>query len=54
MEEYTTTHELLRFAVGTAARHGRISRGDIVLVLTGAPGRPGRAAPDVVRIVPVT
>ena len=54
MEEYTTTDELVSFAVETALRRGRISHGDIVLVLAGASDRPGRAAPDVLRIVQVT
>jgi pyruvate kinase len=54
VEEYTTTDELVRFSVKTALRHGCISQGDIVLVLSGAGERPGSAAPDLLRIVEVT
>jgi pyruvate kinase len=54
MEEYTTTDQLVRFAVETATRHGCISHGDIVVVLAGAPDRQSGAAPDVLRILQVT
>jgi hypothetical protein len=54
VEEYTTTDELVWFAVETAMCHGCISHGDIVLVVAGAADRPKGAAPDVLRIVQVT
>jgi pyruvate kinase len=54
VEEYTTTDELIWFAVDTALRHRCISHGDIVLVLAGTSDHPTSAAPDVLRIVQVT
>ncbi|MEX2627003.1 MAG: pyruvate kinase [Ilumatobacteraceae bacterium] len=53
VDTYTTTDEMVWFAVETALTQGRISSGDIVLVLAGAPDRPGTAAADVLRIVSV-
>ncbi|HEY1279763.1 MAG TPA: pyruvate kinase [Acidimicrobiales bacterium] len=54
VEEYTTTDELIWFAVETALRHGCVSHGDIVIVLAGTSDHPTSAAPDVLRIVQVT
>ncbi|HEY3485928.1 MAG TPA: pyruvate kinase, partial [Ilumatobacteraceae bacterium] len=51
---YTTTDEMVWFAVETALHQGRVHRGDTVLVLAGAPDRPAVAAADVLRIVSVT
>jgi pyruvate kinase len=53
VEEYTTTDEMVWFAVETALHHGCIAHGDIVLVLAGAPDRYSGAATDVLRIVRV-
>jgi pyruvate kinase len=53
VEEYTTTDEMVWFAVETALRHGYVDHGDIALVLAGTPGRASGAATDVLRIVPV-
>ncbi len=53
VDTYTTTDEMVWFAVETAVDEGRIERGDTVLVLAGAPERPGTAAADVLRIVTV-
>jgi pyruvate kinase len=53
VDMYSSTDEMVWFAVETAVRHGRISSGDVVLVLAGAPDRPGDAASDVLRIVTV-
>jgi pyruvate kinase len=53
VEEYTTTDEMVWFAVETALQQGCIDHGDIVLVLAGAPDRHSGAATDVLRIVRV-
>lgn len=53
VDTYTTTDEMVWFAVETAVNEGRIERGETVLVLAGAPDRPGTAAADVLRIVTV-
>ena len=50
---YTSTDEMVWFAVETAVRQGKVASGDIVLVLAGAPDRPSGAATDVLRIVRV-
>ena len=54
VEEYTTSDEMVWFAVETALRHGFIAHGDIVLVLAGAPDVISGAATDVLRIVRVS
>ncbi len=54
VETYTTTDELVWFAVESALRNGLISSGETVLVLAGAPDRPSGASTDVLRIVRVT
>lgn len=54
VETYTTTDELVWFAVETAVRHELVHSGDTVLVLAGAPDRPSGASTDVLRIVRVT
>jgi pyruvate kinase len=51
---YTSTDELVWFAVETAVQAGHVTRGQVVLVLAGAPDRPGGAATDVLRIVKVS
>ena len=50
---YSTTDELVWFAVETALQHDLIGTGQVVLVLAGAPDRPSGAATDVLRIVRV-
>lgn len=54
VDTYTTTDEMVWFAVETALKTGRISPGDTVLVLAGAPDRASTAAADVLRIVTVS
>jgi pyruvate kinase len=54
VETYTTTDELVWFAVESALRSGLISPGETVLVLAGAPDRPSGASTDVLRIVRVS
>jgi pyruvate kinase len=51
VEEYATSEEMVRFAVQGAMDHGLVDRGEVVLVLAGAPGRTSGAATDVLRIV---
>ena len=53
VETYTTTDELVWFAVESALRNGLISFGETVLVLAGAPDRQSGASTDVLRIVRV-
>ena len=53
VETYTSSDEMVWFAVETALHHGFIEHGDIVLVLAGAPDRDSGAATDVMRIVRV-
>ncbi len=54
VEEYTSTDEMVWFAVETAINHHFVDHGDIVLVLAGAPDRPsGVATTDVLRLVQV-
>lgn len=54
VETYTTTDELVWFAIESALRSGLISSGETVLVLAGAPDRPSGASTDVLRIVRVS
>ncbi len=51
---YSTTDELVWFAVERAVQSGCIEPGQTVLVLAGAPDRPSGAATDVLRIVLVS
>ena len=51
---YTTTDELVSFAVETVVSHGLVAVGETVLVLAGAPDRRSGASTDVLRIVRVT
>jgi pyruvate kinase len=53
VDTYHSTDELVWFAIETAVQHGLVSSGQVVLVLAGAPDRPGGAATDVLRIVRV-
>ena len=53
VDTYTTTDEMVWFAVETAFDQGKIAAGDTVLVLAGAPDRQSTAAADVLRIVQV-
>jgi len=53
VEEYTTSDEMVWFAVETALQNGAIGHGDIVLVLAGAPDVDSGAATDVLRVVRV-
>lgn len=49
-----STDEMVWLAVESAVRAGRVTRGDTVVVLAGAPDRSGGAAADVMRIVSVS
>ncbi|MCU1501319.1 MAG: pyk [Ilumatobacteraceae bacterium] len=51
---YSSTDDLVWFAVETAVQGGYIHPGEIVLVLAGAPDRPSGASTDVLRIVSVS
>ncbi len=51
---YSSTDELVWFAVETAVLGGHLHSGDVVLVLAGAPDRPSDASTDVLRIVTVS
>jgi pyruvate kinase len=53
VDTYTTTDEMVWFAVQTAFDQGKIAAGDTVLVLAGAPDRQSTAATDVLRIIQV-
>lgn len=56
VETYSSTDEMVWFAVERAVRSGTIRRGDTVLVLAGSPdgrGPDGATATDVMRIVNV-
>ena len=53
VDTYRSTDELVWYAVEMAVQRGLIASGQIVLVLAGAPDRPGGAATDVLRIVQV-
>ncbi len=53
VEEYTTSDEMVWYAVETAVQHGLVAHGDTVLVLAGAPDRHSGAATDVLRVVTV-
>jgi pyruvate kinase len=53
VEEYTTSDEMVWFAVESALAHELIDHGDVVAVLAGAPDRHSGAATDVLRIVRV-
>jgi pyruvate kinase len=53
IDTYSTTDEVVWFAVEVAVQHGLIHAGETVLVLAGAPDRPSGAATDVLRIVRV-
>ena len=52
VEEYTTSDEMVWFAVESAVGHALVEHGDTVLVLAGAPDRTSGAT-DVLRIVTV-
>ncbi|MFN8023321.1 MAG: pyruvate kinase [Acidimicrobiales bacterium] len=54
VDTYTSTDELVWFAVETAVNAGHVTRGQVVLVLAGAPDRPSGAATDVLRLVQVS
>jgi pyruvate kinase len=51
---YHSTDDLVWFAVERAVQSGLVKPGDTVLVLAGAPDRPGGASTDVLRIVRVS
>jgi pyruvate kinase len=53
VDTYSSTDELVWFAVERALEHGIVAAGDVVLVLAGAPDRPSGAATDVMRVVTV-
>jgi pyruvate kinase len=50
---YETTDQLVWFAVETAVQHGLVHRGQLVMVLAGAPDGVNAASTDVLRIVRV-
>jgi pyruvate kinase len=54
VEQYGSSDEMMSVAVETAVDHGLIDRGDVVLVLAGAPDRQSGAATDILRIVPTS
>ena len=54
VDTYHSTDELVWHAIETAVHRGLVSPGQVVLVLAGAPDRPGGAATDVLRIVQVS
>lgn len=51
---YSSTDEMVWFAVETAVQQGRVEQGDTVVVLAGSPERAAETAADVLRIVQVT
>jgi pyruvate kinase len=51
---YQSTDDMVWFAVETAVQRGIVERGEVVLVLAGAPDRPSGASTDVLRIVRVS
>ena len=53
VDTYGSTDELVWFAIESAVRHELVAPGDVVVVLAGAPDRPGGAATDVLRLVRV-
>ncbi len=53
VETYSSTDEMVWYAIERAVREDRISTGDTVLVLAGSPGRDATTAADVLRIVRV-
>ncbi len=53
VDTYTSTDELVWFAVERAVEAGFTRHGDVALVLAGAPARPSGAATDVLRVVRV-
>jgi pyruvate kinase len=53
VDTYSSTDELVWYAVETAVKGGHIKPGDVVLVLAGAPDRSSGASTDVLRIVSV-
>ena len=54
VDTYTSTDDLVWFAVETAVTRGLVEPGQVVLVLAGAPDRPSGAATDVLRLVQVS
>ncbi|MEO7370490.1 MAG: pyruvate kinase [Ilumatobacteraceae bacterium] len=54
VETYTSTDQLVWFAVESAVQHGLVSTGQTVLVLAGAPDGASGASTDVLRIVRVS
>ena len=50
---YSTTDEMVWFAVETAVEHGCVGPGDMVVVLAGSANRAASTAADVLRIVQV-
>jgi pyruvate kinase len=54
VETYTTTDQLVWFAIESAVQHGLVSSGQTVLVLAGAPDGASGASTDVLRIVRVS
>ncbi len=53
VDTYSSTDEMVWFAVEQAVSRGLVERGQVVLVLAGAPDRVGDAATDVLRLVEV-
>ncbi len=53
VETYSTTDEMVWFAVETAIKHGCVRPGDMVVVLAGSANRAASTAADVLRIVQV-
>ena len=53
VDEYSSTDEMVWFAVETAVQRGLVRSGSTVLVLAGAPDQPSGASTDVLRIIQV-
>ena len=53
VDEYSSSDEMVWFAIETALAGGYVDHGDTVLVLAGAPDRVSGAATDILRVVRV-
>jgi pyruvate kinase len=53
VDTYSSTDEMVWYAVERAVQEGHIDHGDLVVVLAGSPGRDASTAADVMRVVRV-
>ena len=53
VDTYTSTDEMVWYAVERAVQAGFVTQDDLVVVLAGSPGRSAATAADVLRIVRV-